>query len=229
MVVEIVIGVNECADDTEGVERVAGEAVAEADLGLAASERVGPFGTCGCVEYDVDLVFKSGSLGKVIENVLDVVGSESLLIVINGRTVNEGDVLGCVIAVLVGIVCELFDGCSDLLFCKSGVVAGESLVCLVQLKVLEVAGGPLAVLALSEAVSTEDALFCLLGVAVLTAVFKGRSVFNIVVVSNVYKTEGQIFSTMSLLLSERLNACLNSGIARMPLLLPLSLRTLRLL
>ena len=140
MVVEIVIGVNESADDIEGVEGVAGEAVSEADLGLAASERAGPFGTCGCVEYDVDLVFKSGSLGKVIEDILNVVGSEPLLIVINGRTVNEGDVLGCVIAVFVGIVCEFFDGSSDLFFCKSGVVAGESLVCFIELKVLEVAG-----------------------------------------------------------------------------------------
>ena len=109
MVVEVVIGVNECADDIEGVKCVTGEAVTETDLSCTGTECFCPLCTCGSVEYNVDLVFQSGALGQVIQNVLQVGSSKSLLIGIGRRTVNQSDVLRRIVAVLLGICKQNLD------------------------------------------------------------------------------------------------------------------------
>ena len=191
MVVQAVLGVDERADDVEGIEGVTGEAVAEADLGCAGTECLSPLSACGSVEDDLDLALKSGAGSQTVQDLLEVVSAESLLVGIGGSTVDQGDVLGSIVAVLLGVRKQLVDSGLHLLLGQSGVVTGQSVVSVLGGQILQVAAGPLTVSTLGEAVGAEDTLLSDEGVTVLTAVGQLGRVLDVVVVSDVQKTEAR--------------------------------------
>ena len=195
VIVKRFFGVNECANDIEGVERVTGEAVTETDLSSTGTECLCPLRTSGSVELNLDLAFKSGTCSKVVKNGLEVVSSESLLVVINGRTVNKSDILSSIVAVVICICSKDCDSSLHLLLSKVEVVTGKSRVSLVKSHTGKVVDGPLAISALSVTVSAKDTCLSLYGVTVLTAGVKVSSVFNVIVVCNVYKAEARSCST----------------------------------
>ena len=120
MIVKAIIRIYERTDDIEGVECVTGETVTETDLSIAVTECIGPTATCGCVELELDLALESCALCKIVKERLEVIATEALLCIVNGRTVNDGDVLGCIVAVLVCVCSQLSDSSIELLFCKIG-------------------------------------------------------------------------------------------------------------
>ena len=191
VIVEIVIGVNKCANDGEGVEGVTGEAVTKADLGVTGTECICPTGACGCIEFNHDLAFKSGILGQLVQNVLQVGSSVSLLCSVLRRTVNKGDSLSIVVAVEFLISVKDFNSSLQLLFCKSGVVTGKGHSSLFKGETGHACAGPCAIISLFKAVSDEEAFLSLGSEAVNTTILEGSRVFDIVVVLGVNQAKAR--------------------------------------